>query len=52
MIYFQGGKDFVLIMSEALPPNIESGFAFFGNVHVEVNRNGPILTGIVPRELR
>ena len=49
MLYFQGGIDFALILNKCLPDEIESAFAFFGNVPVEVNNiNGSTLMGKVP----
>lgn len=44
-----GGIGFVLILDKALPEEIKSARAFFGNVPVEVtNMNGSTLTGKVP----
>lgn len=50
MIYFQGGMVFVLVMSESLPPNMDSAVAFFGSVPVQVTKHRTTLKGIVPRE--
>ncbi|XP_022803776.1 uncharacterized protein LOC111341089 [Stylophora pistillata] len=44
----QGGMVFVLIMSESLPPNMDSAVAFFESVPVQVTKHRTTLIGIVP----